>query len=145
MSASLIQAVKRPSQRKVYRVLISKLGLDGHDRGAKVIARALRDEGFEVIYLGVHRTPEDVVEAALEEDVDVVGVSILSGSHMELVTDLLKLTAERGFRKPVIVGGIIPPEDAEELKKMGIYEVLGPGTPLKKVVEVYRKAAEEVR
>jgi len=129
----------------VYRVLISKLGLDGHDRGAKVIARALRDEGFEVIYLGVHRTPEDVVEAALEEDVDVVGVSILSGSHMELVTDLLKLMDERGFRKPVIVGGIIPPEDAEKLKKMGVYEVLGPGTPLKKVVEVYRKAAEEVR
>ncbi len=129
---------------KRLRVLVAKLGLDGHDRGAKVVARALRDAGFEVVYLGVHQSPEDVVEAAIEEDVGVVGVSILSGSHMELVSDLLKLMREKGLNVPVIVGGIIPPDDAKELKRMGVYEVLGPGTPLKKVIEAYKKALEGV-
>ncbi len=137
---SMIKA--RKSRR--LRVLVAKLGLDGHDRGAKVVARALRDAGFEVVYLGVHQSPEDVIEAAIEEDVGAVGVSILSGSHMELVSDLLKLMREKGLKVPVIVGGIIPPDDARELKRMGVYEVLGPGTPLKKVIEVYKKALEEV-
>ncbi len=127
------------------RVLVAKLGLDGHDRGAKVVARALRDAGFEVIYLGVHQSPEDVVEAAIEEDVSVVGVSILSGSHMELISDLLKLMKEKGVKVPVIVGGIIPPDDARELKRMGVFEVLGPGTPLRKVIESYEKALKVVR
>ncbi len=143
MTQSQAVETSKQLQSKKLRALVAKLGLDGHDRGAKVVARALRDAGMEVIYLGVHQAPEDVVEAAIEEDVDVIGVSILSGSHMELVSDLLKLMKERNVNIPVVVGGIIPPDDMEELKKMGVYEVLGPGTPLKKVVEVYRRAAEE--
>lgn len=139
LSASEVVTQTRSIRRKV---LVSKLGLDGHDRGAKVIARALRDAGFEVVYLGVHKTPEDVAEAAIEEDVTAIGISILSGSHLELVNDLMKLLRERGVNVPVIVGGIIPPEDVEELKKLGVFEILTPGTPLKKVTEVFEKACE---
>lgn len=138
------EAVATHSIKIRKKVLVSKLGLDGHDRGAKVVARALRDAGFEVVYLGVHRSPEEVVEAAVEEDVSAIGISILSGSHLELISDLMKLLRERGLNIPVIVGGIIPPEDVEELKKLGVFEVLMPGTPLKKVVEVYEKACEVV-
>lgn len=139
LSVSEVMTQSRSIRKKV---LISKLGLDGHDRGAKVIARALRDAGFEVVYLGVHKTPEDVVEAAIEEDVTAIGISILSGSHLELVNDLIKLLKERGVSVPVIVGGVIPPEDVEELKRLGVFEVLTPGTPLKKVSEVFEKACE---
>lgn len=121
------------------KVLIAKLGLDGHDRGAKVVARALRDAGFDVVYLGVHQTPEDVVRTAVEEDVDAVGVSILSGSHVELVSELLRLMRERGVKVPVVVGGIVPPEDVEELKGLGVADVCWPGTPLKRVVELFRR------
>jgi methylmalonyl-CoA mutase C-terminal domain/subunit len=142
LSVTTILAHRHKDLPRRYRVIVSKLGLDGHDRGAKVVARALRDAGFEVIYLGVHQAPEDVVEAAIEEDVDVIGVSILSGSHLELVSDLLRIMREKGVNIPVIVGGIIPDDDAKELKKMGVFEVLGPGASLKEVVEVYRKAAE---
>ncbi|MEO3993737.1 MAG: cobalamin B12-binding domain-containing protein [Desulfurococcaceae archaeon TW002] len=139
LSMAEVTAQVRSIRRKV---LVSKLGLDGHDRGAKVIARALRDAGFEVVYLGVHKTPEDVAEAAVEEDVTAIGISILSGSHLELVNDLIKLLRERGINVPVIVGGVIPPEDINELKKIGVFEVLTPGTPLKKVAEVFEKACE---
>ena len=132
-------------QRRRYKVLVAKLGLDGHDRGAKVIARALRDAGMDVVYLGVHQTPENVVKTAIEEDVDVIGISILSGSHIELVSDLMKKLRENGIDVPVIVGGVIPPQDYEELKKLGVAEVMGPGTPLSKVIEVYSKLAEEYR
>ncbi|PUA33537.1 MAG: methylmalonyl-CoA mutase [Zestosphaera tikiterensis] len=139
---SVSEAVATRSIKIRKKVLVSKLGLDGHDRGAKVVARALRDAGFEVVYLGVHRSPEELVESAVEEDVSAIGISILSGSHLELISDLMKLLRERGLNIPVIVGGIIPPEDVEELKKLGVFEVLIPGTPLKKVVEVYEKACE---
>lgn len=122
------------------KVLVAKLGLDGHDRGAKVVARALRDAGFEVVYLGVHQSPEDIAKAAIEEDVSVIGVSMLSGSHLELVQDLIKLLKERGINIPVIVGGIIPPEDVDDLKSTGVYAVCGPGTLLKDIVELFRKA-----
>lgn len=128
-----------------YKVVVAKLGLDGHDRGAKVVARALRDAGFDVIYLGVHQTPENVVRTAIEEDADVIGVSILSGSHIELVSDLVKLLKEKNVKIPIIVGGIIPPEDYEELKKLGVAEILGPGTPLSKIIEICRRLAEERR
>ncbi|RLF97801.1 MAG: methylmalonyl-CoA mutase [Thaumarchaeota archaeon] len=124
------------------KVLVAKLGLDGHDRGAKVVARALKDAGFDVVYLGVHQTPENVVRTAIEEDVDAIGVSILSGSHIELVSELKKLMNERGVDVPLIVGGIIPPSDVPLLKNMGVFEVCGPGTPLRKIIEVYRKAVE---
>lgn len=116
------------------RVLIAKPGLDGHDRGAKVVARGLRDAGFEVIYTGLHQTPEMVVNAALQEDVDVVGLSILSGAHVPLVTEILRLMAEQEVEKPVFVGGIIPNDDAKQLKSQGVTAVFGPGAPLNEIV-----------
>ncbi len=127
------------------KVLVSKLGLDGHDRGAKVVARALKDAGFDVVYLGVHQTPESVVNTAIEEDVDIIGVSILSGSHIELAQDLMKLLKEKGIDYiPVFMGGIIPPQDIPILKKIGVKEVFGPGTPLKTIIQkVYEMAVKK--
>ena len=117
------------------RVLIAKPGLDGHDRGAKIIARALRDAGMEVIYTGLRQTPEMIVQAALQEDVDVVGLSILSGAHMSLVPRVLELMKQEGLQDTkVFLGGIIPQEDAQALIKMGVYAVYGPGTPTTQVV-----------
>lgn len=125
---------------KKIRVLIAKPGLDGHDRGAKVIARALRDAGMEVIYTGLRQTPAAVAEAALQEDVDVVGLSILSGAHMALVPRVLEEMKQRGIGDvPVFVGGIIPPDDVPELKTMGVVEVFGPGTSTQTVAEFIRK------
>lgn len=118
-----------------YRVLIAKPGLDGHDRGAKVVARALRDAGFEVIYTGLHQTPEMVVEAAVQEDVDIVGLSILSGAHVPLVHAVQELFKKRAIAKPIFVGGIIPPDDAKLLKEGGVDAVFGPGTSTKEIVE----------
>ena len=123
------------SERKI-RVLIAKPGLDGHDRGAKVIARALRDAGMEVIYTGLRQTPEMVAEAALQEDVDVVGLSILSGAHMGLVPRVLDLLRANGQANVLVfVGGIIPDEDIPELLKAGVRRVYGPGTPTTQVIE----------
>jgi methylmalonyl-CoA mutase C-terminal domain/subunit len=121
------------------RVLIAKPGLDGHDRGAKVVARALRDAGMEVIYTGLRQTPEMIAEAALQEDVQVVGLSILSGAHLALVPrviELLKANGQGDVR--LFVGGIIPEEDVPVLKKAGVYAVYGPGTPTAKVIEDIR-------
>lgn len=121
------------------RVLIAKPGLDGHDRGAKVVARALRDAGFEVIYTGLHQTPQMVVEAAMQEDVDIVGLSILSGAHIGLVTAVQELMRARNMQTPVFVGGIIPPDDAKLLKQQGVAAVFGPGTAMADVVqEIHR-------
>ena len=120
--------------RKI-RVLIAKPGLDGHDRGAKVIARALRDAGMEVIYTGLRQTPEMIANAALQEDVDAVGLSILSGAHMTLVPRVIELMKATGQEAMIFVGGIIPEEDAEILKKMGVQAVYGPGTPTTKVID----------
>ncbi len=128
---------------KKIRVLIAKPGLDGHDRGAKVVAHALRDAGMEVIYTGLRQTPEQIVNAAIQEDVDVIGLSILSGAHMELCGRILDLMKEKGLNVPIFVGGIIPDEDAEKLKEMGIAGVYGPGTPLSKIVEDIRMATGE--
>ena len=128
---------------KKIRVLIAKPGLDGHDRGAKVIARALRDAGMEVIYTGIRQTPEMIAAAALQEDVDAVGLSILSGAHMTLVPSVLELLKSSGQQAMrVFVGGIIPKGDGDALKKMGVREVYGPGTPTSRVVEDLRAAAE---
>lgn len=122
-----------------YRVLIAKPGLDGHDRGAKVVARALRDAGFEVIYTGLHQTPQMVVEAAVQEDVDIVGLSILSGAHIPLVTAVQDLFKQRQIKKPVFVGGIIPPDDAKLLKANGVAAVFGPGSSTQEIVsEIHR-------
>ena len=121
------------------RVVIAKAGLDGHDRGAKIIARALRDAGMEVIYTGLHQTPEQVVETALQEDADAVGISILSGAHMTLVPRILEGLREQELDDVlVVVGGTIPSEDADELKRQGVAEVFTPGAPVSDIVEFLR-------
>ncbi len=126
-------------ERKI-RVLVAKPGLDGHDRGAKVIARALRDAGMEVIYTGLRQTPEMVVEAALQEDVDVIGLSILSGAHMALVPRILELLHESDMSDvPVFLGGIIPNDDIPDLKEIGVAEVFGPGTSTEAIVACIRE------
>ena len=128
------------TDRKI-RVLVAKPGLDGHDRGAKVVARALRDAGMEVIYTGLRQTPEMIAEAALQEDVDVVGLSILSGAHMALAPRVLELLKANHQEKVLIfLGGIIPEEDANALKMQGISAVYGPGTTTTAVIEDIRKA-----
>ncbi|MFE5585445.1 cobalamin B12-binding domain-containing protein [Kitasatospora sp. NPDC056531] len=117
------------------RVVVAKPGLDGHDRGAKVIARALRDAGMEVIYTGLHQTPEQVVDTAIQEDADGIGLSILSGAHMTLCARVLELLKERGAEDiKVFCGGIIPDEDIAELKAMGVADIFTPGTPTRDVV-----------
>ncbi len=121
------------------KIIIAKLGLDGHDRGAKVIARALAEAGFEVVYTGIRQTPSQVVETAIQEDAKLIGISILSGSHLELVGELMRIMKEKGVSIPVLVGGIIPPEDKEALLKMGIAGVYGPGTPLKEIIDIVKK------
>ncbi len=124
------------------RVLVGKPGLDGHDRGAKVVARALRDAGMEVIYTGLHQTPEEIVEAALQEDVDVVGLSILSGAHNTLVPRVIELLRTQGMDDvQVMVGGIIPEEDAQALRQLGVVAVFGPGTETEEIVRFTRSCA----
>ena len=121
------------------RVVIAKVGLDGHDRGAKVIARALRDAGMEVIYTGLHQTPEQIVETAIQEDADAVGISILSGAHMTLVPRILDgLRANGADDVLVVLGGTIPAEDAEELKSQGVAAVFTPGVPTSEIVDFLR-------
>jgi methylmalonyl-CoA mutase, C-terminal domain len=121
------------------RVVIAKPGLDGHDRGAKVIARALRDAGHEVIYTGLHQTPEQIVETAIQEDADVIGLSVLSGAHMTLFERLLQLLDERDARDIVVIGGgIIPEDDIPLLKQMGVAEVFTPGAPTTRIVDWVR-------
>ncbi|WGS65451.1 cobalamin B12-binding domain-containing protein [Marinitoga aeolica] len=123
------------------RVLVGKPGLDGHDRGAKVVARALRDAGMEVIYTGIRQTPEDIVNTALEEDVQIIGLSILSGAHMKLCEKVLKLLKEKDANIPIFLGGIIPEDDIPALKEMGIKEVFGPGTPLETIISKVKEIA----
>jgi len=135
-------AKARAPKKTPIRVLIAKPGLDGHDRGAKVVARALRDAGMEVIYAGLRQTPEEIVRAALEEDVDIIGLSILSGAHMALFPRILVLLREnKAGSIPVFAGGIIPDEDARLLKKAGIRAIFGPGTSLEEIVTTARSLA----
>jgi methylmalonyl-CoA mutase C-terminal domain/subunit len=123
------------------RVVVAKPGLDGHDRGAKIIARALRDAGMEVIYTGLHQTPEQIVETAIQEDADAIGISILSGAHMTLVPRILDLLRDNGAEDAVvIVGGTIPEDDADELRRRGVAGVFGPGAPTAEIVEFVRSA-----
>jgi len=129
--------------RKI-RVVIAKPGLDGHDRGAKIIARALRDAGMEVIYTGLHQTPEQIVETAIQEDADAVGISILSGAHMTPVPRILDGLRENGLEDVlVVVGGTIPGDDARELKESGVAEVFTPGAPTKQIVDFLRARVSE--
>ena len=122
------------TERKI-RVLVAKPGLDGHDRGAKVVARALRDAGMEVIYTGLRQTPEMIAEAALQEDVDIVGLSILSGAHMALVPRVMELLKANGQEQvKLFIGGIIPDEDAPKLKEIGVSAIYGPGAPTEQII-----------
>ncbi len=132
------------ADEKKIRVLVAKPGLDGHDRGAKVVARALRDYGMEVIYTGIRQTPEMIAQSALQEDVDVVGLSILSGAHLELFPLIIEQLRKRKMdRVLVIAGGIIPEEDHPALTRIGIKGIFGPGTSTKDIAEFIRKAVSE--
>jgi methylmalonyl-CoA mutase C-terminal domain/subunit len=127
------------TQKKI-RVLIAKPGLDGHDRGAKVVARALRDAGMEVIYTGIRQTPEMIVQSALQEDVDIIGLSSLSGAHLELFSDVMKGLGEKGMKNVIVVaGGIIPEDDIPALEKMGVKTVFGPGAKTTDIAEAIQK------
>ncbi len=127
-------------EKKKIRVLIAKPGLDGHDRGAKVLALGLRDEGMETIYTGLRQTPEKIVKAAIQEDVDVIGLSCLSGAHKYLFPRVVELLKEKGVKDILIIGGgIIPPEDIRFLKEKGISEIFGPGTSIKEIAEYIRQ------
>jgi methylmalonyl-CoA mutase, C-terminal domain len=130
-----------PATEKKIRVVVAKPGLDGHDRGAKIIARALRDAGMEVIYTGLHQTPEQIVETVIQEDADAVGLSILSGAHMTLVPRVLELLREQGADDVIVtLGGTIPSEDVKELKELGVAEVFTPGASTEQAVEFIRNA-----
>jgi methylmalonyl-CoA mutase, C-terminal domain len=130
-----------PSTEKKIRVVVAKPGLDGHDRGAKIIARALRDAGMEVIYTGLHQTPEQIVETVIQEDADAVGLSILSGAHMTLVPRIVELLRQEGADDVIVtVGGTIPDDDVSELKQLGVAEVFTPGAPTQQAVDFIRAA-----
>jgi methylmalonyl-CoA mutase C-terminal domain/subunit len=126
------------------RVLLAKVGLDGHDRGVKVVARTLRDAGMDVIYTGLHRTPDEVVNAAIQEDVDVLGISLLSGAHMTICPKIMALLEEKDASDTiVVVGGVVPDEDVSALKEMGVKELLLQDTPPNKIVETLQRLVDE--
>ncbi len=130
-----------PMPEKKIRVVVAKPGLDGHDRGAKIIARALRDAGMEVIYTGLHQTPEQIVETVIQEDADAVGLSILSGAHMTLVPRIMELLSEQGIEDVVVtVGGTIPDDDVQQLKALGVAEVFTPGASTQQAIDFIRGA-----
>jgi len=132
-------------EQRTIRCLVAKVGLDGHDRGAHVIARAFRDAGFEVIYSGLHNAPDEIVQAAVQEDVDVLGISILSGAHNTLVPKVLEGLEEYGALEDtlVIVGGVIPEDDQAELRELGVAEIFGPGTELQTTIDFVREHVPE--
>ena len=136
-----------PGDSRAVRCLIAKVGLDGHDRGAHVVSRAFRDAGFEVIYSGLHNTPEEIVQAAVQEDVDVLGISILSGAHNTLVPKVIEGLKEYGAFEDmlVLVGGTIPEGDRADLKAAGVAEVFGPGTPVEETIAFVRENAHDRR
>lgn len=132
------------ADEQTVRVLVAKPGLDGHDRGAKVVARALRDSGMEVIYTGLRQTPEMIAQSALQEDVDVVGVSILSGAHLELFPLIMEQLKEKGLEHTIVLaGGIIPEEDHEALRQMGVQGIFGPGTSTTDIADFVRRIVSE--
>ena len=126
------------------RILLAKVGLDGHDRGVRVVARSLRDAGMDVIYTGLHRTPEEVVDAAVQEDVDILGVSLLSGAHMTIFPRIIRRLADRGVSDMILVGGgVMPDEDVAALKRMGVAEILLQDTPPDVIVETIRRLVQQ--
>jgi methylmalonyl-CoA mutase, C-terminal domain len=141
MQATTDTAADQPESRRKIRVVVAKPGLDGHDRGAKIIARALRDAGMEVIYTGLHQTPEQIAETVIQEDAHAVGLSILSGAHMTLVPRVVRLLEEKQAGDVVvIVGGTIPADDIKELKKLGVAEVFTPGASTQDIIEFVKGA-----
>jgi methylmalonyl-CoA mutase C-terminal domain/subunit len=144
MSAATEQESGQSQAARKIRVVVAKPGLDGHDRGAKIIARALRDAGMEVIYTGLHQTPEQIAETVIQEDADAIGLSILSGAHMTLVPRVVELLREQGVEDVLItVGGTIPADDVPELKKLGVSEVFTPGASTDEIVEFIRDGVGE--
>ena len=144
MQATTDTAADKPESRRKIRVVVAKPGLDGHDRGAKIIARALRDAGMEVIYTGLHQTPEQIAETVIQEDAHAVGLSILSGAHMTLVPRVVQLLDEKGAGDVVvIVGGTIPGDDIPELKKLGVAEVFTPGSPVQGIIDALRRLTHQ--
>ena len=144
MEASAEQQQSGGQSTRKIRVVVAKPGLDGHDRGAKIIARTLRDAGMEVIYTGLHQTPEQIVETVLQEDADAVGLSILSGAHMTLVPRVVEMLKEQGADDVVVtVGGTIPNDDIPELEKLGVAKVFTPGSPTSEIVDFIRSAVEQ--
>jgi methylmalonyl-CoA mutase C-terminal domain/subunit len=144
MPAATEQESGQPQSGRKIRVVVAKPGLDGHDRGAKIIARALRDAGMEVIYTGLHQTPEQIAETVIQEDADAIGLSILSGAHMTLVPRVVELLREQGVEDVLItVGGTIPADDVPELKKLGVAEVFTPGAPTDQIVAFIRDGVGE--
>lgn len=140
----MTSAVAEPKTDRKIRVVVAKPGLDGHDRGAKIIARALRDSGMEVIYTGLHQTPEQIVETVIQEDADAIGVSILSGAHMTLVPKILELLKAEGIDDVLItVGGTIPNKDIDDLKEMGVSGVFTPGSPTDSIVDFIRTGVRD--
>ncbi|HZO59212.1 MAG TPA: cobalamin B12-binding domain-containing protein [Solirubrobacterales bacterium] len=141
MQATTDTAADKPESKRKIRVVVAKPGLDGHDRGAKIIARALRDAGMEVIYTGLHQTPEQIAETVIQEDAHAVGLSILSGAHMTLVPRVLDLLKEKQAEEVVVIaGGTIPAEDITELKQLGVAEIFTPGASTQEIVEFVRGA-----
>lgn len=132
------------TERAPLKVVVAKPGLDGHDRGAKVVARALRDAGMEVVYTGIYQTPESILRAVVQEDADVLGLSSLSGAHLEYAVELTELLKQNGREDILfVVGGTVPEEDAEQLRKSGVHEVFGPGTPTGQLVEYIQEKAPQ--
>jgi methylmalonyl-CoA mutase C-terminal domain/subunit len=143
MAADTQTREQRPDTARKIRVVVAKPGLDGHDRGAKIIARALRDAGMEVIYTGLHQTPEQIVETVIQEDADAVGLSILSGAHMTLVPKIAALLKEQDAEDVLLVaGGTIPSDDIPELKKLGVSEIFTPGSPVQDIVDFIQKSVD---
>jgi methylmalonyl-CoA mutase C-terminal domain/subunit len=143
MTADTETAQDRPATGRKIRVVVAKPGLDGHDRGAKIIARALRDAGMEVIYTGLHQTPEQIVETVIQEDADAVGLSILSGAHMTLVPRIAALLKEQEVEDVVlVVGGTIPADDIPELKRLGVSEIFTPGSPVQEIIDFIQNSVD---
>ncbi len=143
MTADTETAPDRPATGRKIRVVVAKPGLDRHDRGAKIIARALRDAGMEVIYTGLHQTPEQIVETVIQEDADAVGLSILSGAHMTLVPKIAALLKQEGVEDVVlVVGGTIPADDIPELKDLGVSEIFTPGAPVQEIIDFIENAVD---
>jgi methylmalonyl-CoA mutase cobalamin-binding domain/chain len=144
MSDTTLEEMKMAQENPQIRVLLAKVGLDGHDRGVKVVARSLRDAGMDVVYTGLHRTPEEVVDAAIQEDVDILGISLLSGAHMHIFPRVIELLKEKGVEDIIVTGGgVIPDDEVVQLEEMGVKKILLQDTPPQEIVDCFRRLVAE--